>query len=66
MHMKDVIVNEGDEVLAGQLIGSQGNSGNSTGSHAVEFRKIRDISTNLSDFLNPHTFVNFFQSKGRK
>lgn len=65
MHMKDVIVDEGDEVLVGQLIGSQGNSGNSTGSHVhVEFRKIRDISTNLNDFLNPHTFVNFFQSKG--
>lgn len=33
VHMKDVYVNAGDTVKKGQAIGTQGNSGNSSGSH---------------------------------
>lgn len=32
-HMSDVFVSEGQEVLQGQAIGAEGNSGNSTGTH---------------------------------
>ncbi|WP_075877056.1 lysozyme family protein [Merdibacter massiliensis] len=32
-HMENIYVNEGQQVVQGQAIGTQGNSGNSTGSH---------------------------------
>ena len=33
LHMKDIYVSEGQTVKKGQAIGTQGNSGNSSGSH---------------------------------
>lgn len=66
MHLETVSVKDGDVVTAGQQIGTQGHSGNSTGSHLhLEFRKKKDPSSKLDDFINPHIYIDFY-AKGEK
>ncbi len=60
MHMQVANVNAGDVVVAGQPIGKQGNSGNSTGSHLhLEFRRIEELGTSIDETYNPHEFIDF-------
>lgn len=62
MHMKSVDVKAGDQVTIGQKIGEQGHSGNSTASHVhIEFRKVPNVSLQLSDFLDPNKYIDFFK-----
>lgn len=58
-HMADVRVNTKDKVKAGQVIGTQGHSGNSTGSHLhLEIRKNPPLwGKDSSDLVNPNDLI---------
>lgn len=61
MHLKDVSVRKDDVVSVGQVIGTQGHSGNSTGSHLhLEFRKTRLLTNQMSDYLDPNSYIDFY------
>lgn len=60
MHLQKSDVAIGDLVISGQVIGKQGNSGNSTGSHLhLEFRNQATLGTSITDTYNPHEFIDF-------
>lgn len=61
-HCKNVYVRIGDHVPAGEIIASQGNSGNSTGSHCHFEIRINDINfgdSNVRNLVNPHDLIDF-------
>lgn len=61
-HMGEVSVEEGQEVVLGQEIGTVGNSGNSTGAH-LHFEMRTEPNhfgwSNTSDLLDPHMYIDF-------
>jgi murein DD-endopeptidase len=56
-HLNEVIVENGQNVIAGQMIGKTGNSGTSTGPH-LHF-EVRLFDKNLKDYV-PHNPREFF------
>ncbi len=67
MHLQRVAVKKGQTVTAGKLIGYQGNSGNSTGSHLhLELRLKNGIWSGNDGVLNPHFYIDFYERSEEK
>lgn len=60
MHMADVKVHTGDHVHSGDIIGTQGNSGNSSGSHLhLEIHKGSRMISTKDGLVNPKELLDF-------
>lgn len=54
-HLNEILVNEGQHVAAGQLIGKSGSTGNSTGPHL--HYEVRNSADSYSNALNPRLYL---------
>lgn len=60
-HLSKIAVKQGDQVIAGEEIGVQGNSGNSTGSHLHFEMRTKPLINDKDSTLNPHEYIDFFK-----
>ncbi len=61
-HCKNVYVSIGEEVAAGEIIASQGNSGNTSGSHLHFELRVNAMNfgdADVSNLINPHDLIEF-------
>lgn len=64
MHMKETAVEKGNIVYAGQMIGYQGNSGNSYGSHVhIEINKNKNVVSNKESAIDPNEWLQLTQEE---
>jgi murein DD-endopeptidase MepM/ murein hydrolase activator NlpD len=56
-HLDRILVREGDVVKRGQLVGLQGNSGRSTGTHLHYEVRLNDQAINPANFLEAGKYV---------
>lgn len=59
-HLQQIIVNEGEDVIAGQTIGAADNTGNSSGAHLhLTLKKVGDGSDwlQMDDIVNPTPYL---------